>query len=75
MRMYLVARILNFDDSDLVAMVELFKYSIIGLLQSGASIIITFLFGYYARTTEYFDQDSLCGLWIVWIHSEKFVCL
>ena len=41
MRIYLAARILNFVDSDSIAMVGLFKYSIIGLLQSRASIIIT----------------------------------
>ena len=41
MRMYLAARVLNFADFDLVVMAGLFKYSIIGLFQSGASIIIT----------------------------------
>ena len=41
MKIYLTVRILNFVDSDSVAMVGLFKYSIIGLLQSRASIIIT----------------------------------
>ena len=39
MRIYLAAQILNFADSDSVVMVGLFKYSIIGLLQLGASII------------------------------------
>ena len=38
---YLAARILNFADSDLAIMVGLFRCLIIGLLQSGASIIIT----------------------------------
>ena len=41
MRIYLAVQILNFVDFDSVAMVGLFKYSIIGLLQSGVSIIIT----------------------------------
>ena len=40
MRIYLTAQILNFADFDSVVMVGLFRYSIIGLLQSGASIII-----------------------------------
>ena len=41
MRIYLEARILNFADSDSVVMTGFFKYSIIGLLQLGASIIMT----------------------------------
>ena len=41
MSIYLAARILNFADFDSAVMVGLFKYSIIGLLQSGALIIIT----------------------------------
>ena len=41
MRIYLAVRILNFADSDSVVMAGFFKYSIIGLLQSGVSIIMT----------------------------------
>ena len=41
MRMYLAAQILSFADSGSVSLVGLFKYSIIGLLQSETSIIIT----------------------------------
>ena len=40
MSIYLAAQILNFADSDSAVMVGLFRYSIIGLLQSGALIII-----------------------------------
>ena len=41
MRIYLAAQILSFAESDSVPTVGLFKYWIIGLLQSGASIIMT----------------------------------
>ena len=41
MSMYLAIRIFNFFDFDSVSLVGIFKYSIIGLLQSGAFIVIT----------------------------------
>ena len=41
MKIYLATQILSFADSDSVSLVWLFKYSIIGLLQSGVSIVIT----------------------------------
>ena len=40
MKVYLVALILNFADCEFVPTVGLFKYSIIGLFQSGALIVI-----------------------------------
>ena len=41
MNMYLAAQILNFIDFESISIARLFKYSIIGLLQSRASIVIT----------------------------------
>ena len=40
MRMYLAALILNFVEDEFVSTIGLFKYSMIGLLKSGASIAI-----------------------------------
>ena len=41
MRVYLAALILNFFDCESVPAIELFKYSIIELFQSRASIVVT----------------------------------